>query len=67
MRMLAFALASLLGTSSSALGQSAFAGTWQADLAQTWTAVLRVDGDRLTGNVSSCNSLPVPIIDGSIN
>lgn len=57
-----------LATGVSIFAQTQPAGTWRAGLGQfTWEVVLRVDGSRLTGAVSSCASRRVEIHDGSVN
>lgn len=50
--------------------RSTLTGSWRIDgtgNALPWTAVLRADGSKLTGIVSSCASPPVPIYDGGVD
>ena len=55
-------------TSVSVFAQAQPTGTWRAELGPfPWEVVLRVDGSRLTGVVSSCASRRVEILDGSVN
>src|SRR5689334_15571543 len=51
-----FGLAILICTSTSTSAQTGLTGTWRAESTAAWTAVLRVDGTRLIGAVSSCSS-----------
>src|SRR5688572_18356832 len=47
----------LFCTATLAFGQPTVAGTWRAESSKpagTWTAVFRIDGNRLVGTVSSC-------------
>jgi hypothetical protein len=72
MNRASYVLSFLFAACAPAYAQSGFTGTWQAESTPpgtTWTAVLRVDGTRLTGVVSSCssNSAEIKIYEGRID
>lgn len=69
MKKVLCALAILFAGSQSARAQTGVTGTWRAEGVGkgAWTVALRTDGRRLSGTVSSCTSLPVPIYEGKID
>ena len=72
MKVVSFALAILFLASASTSAQSGATGTWRIEGTGTtlpWTVVLRSDGTRLGGTVSSCDSvqLTIEIFEGAID
>lgn len=68
MKNFSYVLAMLFATCAPIYAQTDVTGTWRAEGAGTsWEVVLRVDGPRLTGMVSSCTSIAVDIYDGHID
>lgn len=69
MRIAFYVVVVFITTAASTSAQRGVTGTWRADGVGTgpWTVTLRADGDRFTGRVSSCTSLPVDIIEAAID